>query len=462
MGVSDPKAEYTSFFDLERAQKREAMQARLKRRQDVYRRTVDLEKGIIKRKLDKELLADFERETKFSNVQYRFRNRAGATFDELSALELNFVHLEEVFANTEINRDRIVPYFQELAEDGGGPNLYDVADNVRDCYRNWQFDVYKKQKVKDLKHVTLCHNKFCPNCQKLIQASRLYRFAPAISELQNDYDVYHLTLTVENVTNSDLNYTVTKTFKSFSRLIKYFSGNTEAEGLSFASMGYGGAIRNLEIVYKGVKVDEETGEYVREYHPHIHAILLLKKGLMLDKHIKNKFSFSNRDNDKTPFSDEEILIQKVWKLIYDGDRVTKENVDKLDLGYSCKLDYVGDRIYEAFKYAIKLDKGQEFTYDVFRDYYFALHRRRCFQGYGKLYNIVGDDEIIEDVIDKYTEIIARLKLVEEPKEEWSDIEQVRTDVERGKYKIISKRAIYQALKTYKIPKLYEVSEDEVF
>lgn len=54
--------------------------------------------------------------------------------------------------------------------------------NISKCNSWWLLDHYQQQKVKDFKKTNLCKDKFCNNCKKVKQASRLSKFMPLIDE----------------------------------------------------------------------------------------------------------------------------------------------------------------------------------------------------------------------------------------------------------------------------------------
>lgn len=286
------------------------------------------------------------------------------------------------------------------------------------CNRHWDLDWYINQNIKDYKKTYLCHDKFCMNCKKLKQAIRIAKFKPILEQHQN---LYHMVLTVRNVEGEKLKDTIKTMFASFKQLIQYLNGHHEIKGLDFKSWGYEGALRSLEVTYKA-----------NEYHPHLHVIIKLNGlgDLISRKCIQNTFSFDHRTGEmKRLFSDEELMLQKVWKLLNVSERVSGQAVSELDLGYSCILDPICDEDYfEIFKYIAKGD-GKEFVIDEEEDKYYmsyynfkylwdALFKVRQIQGYGCFYNLQIDDEEEEMLINQmdldYDMLIEQLKQKEQP------------------------------------------------
>src|SRR5699024_10807400 len=177
-------------------------------------------------------------------------------------------------------------------------------------------DHYRQQKVKDFKKTNLCKDKFCNNCKKVKQASRLAKFMPMIEDLSKDKYLYHMVLTVPNCNGDDLKDVIRdKIFKSFAYLIDYLKIKKKIKGLDFEQYSYSGAIRSLEVTYRR-----------DDYHPHLHCIIALEKPLDDNRYIKNTYSRS-RKNGYRKFTEFEILIQKIWYLLNTGERVTKKAID---------------------------------------------------------------------------------------------------------------------------------------
>ncbi|MBD5131339.1 MAG: protein rep [Clostridiales bacterium] len=396
----------------------------------------DLELGI-KKKTEKqraaqELRSKANRATEFDN---------GADIPEV--LQLTEDYVGNVWGNRYHN-ELYADYYLRLHEETGLAQYEAEAERVAHCHKSWFGDHYIMQQVFDVKTVLLCHDKFCINCQHLKQASRLKRFTPVFDELRETYDLYHLVLTVPNVPGVKLNSTLDIMYRSFKKLIRYFSGDAKIKGVDFKQYGYVGAVRGLEIVANPA-----------DYHPHIHCALLLAKDLPVRKDIVNCFSYDHGVL-KRHFSNLEILIQKIWWLCLHGQKVVLDSIAGVPEGYSCTLDEVdNDEWHEVFKYVTKLTKDGEpyLSYPQFKTLYYALYRRRVMQGYGILYKLAEDDDIDEECALEYAKVIARLRRLEEPQENYGyDIDELYTDVKSNRITAISRRNIQRYLN--------EIAKDE--
>ncbi|MEG1142854.1 MAG: protein rep [Clostridia bacterium] len=324
-------------------------------------------------------------------------------FQDLKDISITKEHLMEIINHKEYNKI-IISYYERLSEEYS-LNLGNQIESISTCNSWWLIDHYVNQKVKDFKKTNLCKDKFCNNCKKVKQASRLSKFMPVIQLMAEDKYIYHLVLTVPNCDGDNLKDTISKMFKNFNYLNRYFNLKKSIKGLDFEQYSYSGAIRSLEVTYNN-----------NSYHPHLHCIIALDKPLNNESNIVNTYSNSKK-NGFRKFSDFEILIQKIWFLLNNSERVTKKSIDNLDIGYSCTIDPIDDNsIYEVFKYMTKStdEKSNILTYDNFKTLYFALYRVRQIQGYGCFYNIKDDDNINDQVDEYYDIIINILKSKEDP------------------------------------------------
>lgn len=327
--------------------------------------------------------------------------------------------------------------------------LFKKLDRMYVCNTKWVMDVYEKQKIKDFQKTNLCKDKFCNNCKRIKQASRMARYIPEI-EKYKDYKKVHLVLTAPNVYGLDLKDEIKKYFKSFFNLTRYLSGLKKIKDLDFADWGYVGAIRSLEVTYKG-----------DSYHPHLHVMLLMEKDFEIGKKY-NWNSFSKRNGKFVrPFSDKEILIQKIWYLLLNDIKVTKYNIEHIadfhpeekDQGYSCMMDEFSEGDYqELFKYITKgngsadgrnKDPDYLMSFDNFKVLYFALANVHQIQGYGKLYHIE-DIDVDEDFDKAYDDFIKLLGENEKPRKTMSSPRDLIDDI--GEYRLISRKKYLSQLR----------------
>lgn len=324
-------------------------------------------------------------------------------FQDLKEISISNKHLTEIIKHKEYNK-LIISYYEKFSNEFN-LNLENQIENISNCNSLWILDYYKKQKVKDFKKTNLCKDKFCNNCKKVKQASRISKFMPVINSMSKDKNIYHLVLTVPNCNGDELKSTISKMFKSFNYLNRYLNLKKSIKDIDFAKYSYRGAIRSLEVTYKG-----DT------YHPHLHCLIALDEVLNEDKHVVNTYSKSKK-NGFRKFTDFEILIQKIWYLLNNSVRVTKQSIDKLEAGYSCTLDPINkSSLYEIFKYMTKStdEESNALTYENFKDLYRGLYRVRQIQGYGCFYNIKDDDNLIGQVDEYYDILIKILKVKEDP------------------------------------------------
>lgn len=355
--------------------------------------------------------------------------------------------IEDVIKSINYN-ELIVKYFvnfsneQQFLKSSGNvfkyhpETLNNNAINISLCNSFWQLDKYEVQKIKDFRKTNLCRSKFCSNCKKVKQASRMSKYIPELEQYKDN--LYHLVLTSPNVDGNGLKDKLKTMSKAFRGLIEIIRGDRVINGLDFSRWGYKGAIRSLEVTFK-----EDN------YHPHYHIALALNNDFLGKKDLINTFSynFKGEITELTRlFSNEEILIQKLWYLLVNNERVTKNSLDSLDLGYSCIIDKFNENDYfEIFKYMTKEmnENGQALTYDNFTTLYESLYRVKQIQGYGCFYSIT-DDGDIESMEEKYEELINSLKEKEVPK---VSIETPKELLKDNEYLLISRKKYFAYLQS---------------
>ncbi len=352
--------------------------------------------------------------------------------------------------------EMVSEFYEALAEDieenriglyYNPDTLRNVADRMRKCCRYFDIDHYLFQGVKDVLRTNSCKNRFCDNCQNALAKQRERRFAPVLDDLSRAYDVYHIVFTVPNVYAEELRACVDRMYKQFAYVNRLFSGDAKIKGLSFAQYGYVGAVRALEITKNRI---EGT------FHPHFHCLFLLRKGLKLDKGRKtvNRFSFNNPDVRKSHhkveygmperyFSPFEILLQKIWRLRMDGVKLTLQNIEALEDGYSVIVENANGKYKEVFKYATKgiFKEGEENALGGYRDFlplFNALYGRRLIQGY-KILNGFDFEELDQNADEVYLRIRQKLDELEKPHRTFEFRNQIEENIR--KYTYISRSSV---------------------
>ena len=386
---------------------------------------------------------------------------------KLEKAEVKLKHEFEVhsFANREFEREPIdeVPdevklpadYFDEVAhkvnynevyvehyrqryEDTNKESYRSMSERIAGCHRSWFGDHYRTAKVFNVKRVFHCHSRWCWLCTHLKQAKRLYKFHQIFASLLKQYDLYHLVFTIRNVAGMDLKDSIKREHNGLKKLIRYFQGKAKIKGLDFSQYGWIGALRSFEIVINPT-----------DYHPHLHVLFTLKKGLEFPKTKINKYSFSNGVLVRK-FSEFEILMQKIFYLVYNGKKVTLENIKKTKLGYSCTADCVEDNAWhEVFKYATKMSKdgASTCTYEQFCLLDDILRRMKMLQGYGIFYDM---DEV-EDEKDPTAEILFEkvlimLEKIERPERDVHiELNKLVDELHEKGLTVISKKMSYKYL-----------------
>ncbi len=327
------------------------------------------------------------------------------------------------FQDVKIDREYFVDLYDHTAKNEDIAQLYDMlydetgdlthqqhAAAMRVCVKFWETDYYRIQKVKDIKRVNLCRDKFCLNCQSMLAIKRQTKYAPMLDTLFRKYQVCHAVFTVPNMPGEELLPMLDTMYKKFKYLTRYLSGDKHIRGIDFSQYGYAGGLRALEVTYNA---EEKT------FHPHFHVALLLKKGITFERKYINSYSFGREGESCAKFTELEILLQKLWYLLINGITVTKESIESLKEGYSVIVNKaMKGKYHELFKYACKgaFKEGSIYNPENFRALYYALKNRRMIQGYGVLHNFkdAAADILEEDLESCYRAVIAKLCSFEDP------------------------------------------------
>lgn len=339
-------------------------------------------------------------------------------------------YLLKVHNNNQYNHV-ILSYYDRLKKEGKMISKNKIK-SIEECNKYFLIDKYNYNLVKDFKRTNLCKDKFCNNCKKVKQAARMSKYIPELEPYSDN--LYHLTLTIPNVSGKDLKKTIKNMSKSFSRLMDYIKGKQVLSFYNFKQLGYLGSIRSLEITFNG-----------DNYHPHYHCCFAFTN-LNLDKIIKNKYSIDHyhKKEDKL-FSEFEIVVQKIWYLLINNMRVCSDNFNILEDGYSCNCDKFKEGDYkQLFKYMTKeTDENKNvLTYENFKVLYDSTFNIKQIQGYGCFYRISDTD--LDDEVDKvYTDIIDLLKKDEVP---ISMLETPFDLLNDNRYSLISRKKVFQYLK----------------
>ncbi|WP_270344352.1 protein rep, partial [Bacillus mobilis] len=219
------------------------------------------------------------------------------TLIEEFGVEVEKKKLKQVHTNNEYNQV-IMDYYHKLSNRHPfeAKKIERKIEAMDFCNKIWVLDSYKASKVLDFKKTSLCKDKFCNNCKKVKQASRMGKFVPILRP--HAEKMYQLTLTVPNVKGEDLDGTIKRMTKSFAMLIRYLNGTKEIKNLDFKEFGFQGAIRSLEITFKN-----------NDYHPHFHAAIVLDMEREELKH-ENSYSYDYaRDKNGKKIKGKKVLTR---------------------------------------------------------------------------------------------------------------------------------------------------------
>lgn len=362
---------------------------------------------------------------------------------DLSSMFISKVFVEKIVDNIVYN-NTIYDYYYKLASKVNTKkeffSLINKADRLKDCNALWYLDKYRHARVKDFKKTNLCRDRFCANCKKVRQAQRINNFLDLFQK--HDDDLYFITFTVPNCGYTELKNTIKKIYAAYDKLLRYFKNEVklfDKLGIDFGE--FEGSLRSLEVSFK---LDGRN-----RFHPHIHCAFVLKNYKPTKAYIKNRYSEDHTGRrELRMFTRENVYLQKIWRLLYEGNKVTLDSIDNLKYGYSVTIDKFAPGQYkEMFKYMIK-DKdmsGNDMDYKTFEVLYYELLGIRQIQGTGIFKNIKEDmDFTLEDQVDNiYSAFIYALKQKESP----VSIQETPQDILNDKsYIYISRKKIFSFLR----------------
>ena len=374
---------------------------------------------------------------------------------------MNLAQIKKTSSVTEtfckINRrtkknETLATYYEDFFEDYLNSfdyersSLLGRADRLRKCCKYWDIDYYKFQGVKDVLRTNRCGDRFCDCCGSAQAKQREEKFAPFLDALAEKYDIFHIVFTVPNPEREEVQPTVKRMYEHFAYIIRLFTGNAKIKGIDFLQYGYIGAVRALEIT---------KSKLYGNFHPHFHCLFIFKKGVskaMGKRSHVNAYSFNNPDIKRghkkieygTPeryFTDFEILLQKVWRLRLDGEKVNANNIEELKEGYSVIAENACGHYHEVFKYATKgiFKDGEEGCIGNYLDFvamFLTLYKRHVIQGYGVLRAFDFEEGAKLEADEKYNEVIATLRALEEPQRIFEFLEQINDNIAKQKRKNI--------------------------
>jgi len=288
-----------------------------------------------------------------------------------------------------------------------GMTLYNRAERILNCLNYWEWNLYKKNKILDLVKVSRCKDMFCPNCRSVNVYKAIINFSSGFRRMIIEgLNPYLMTLTVPNIKRELLDSEIEKMNKAFVKFWRWLYKPHKKNGRY-----YGGYKNRLFDAVGAIKVIEVTlqksdWDY---FNLHFHVIVFLENEFPGDfiKHIDGGYQYKSKKY--ILYSDADTFIQKLWTMAYDRKDISfySDASDDWKDNYICDIRELSmpNGIWEVFKYCFK-DVDIR-NYEIFKDLFFGLKRKRLRQGYGELFNIKIDDwalgQISEDDIKNHLE-----------------------------------------------------------
>jgi plasmid rolling circle replication initiator protein Rep len=295
--------------------------------------------------------------------------------------------------------------------------IYKRAERIQNCLEYWEWDKYIKNKVKSLRIVSRCKDRFCPNCRTVNIVNAIIKFRHYFKAMKiSGYSPYHMILTIPNIESKYLSDEINKMNIAFAKLIRWLSKPFKENDKYLG--GYKERIFDVVAAVKVLELTVQESDW-NYFHIHFHVIVFL------DNENKDDFveclpgDYQRKTGSYILYSKASIFIQKLWTMAY----VYKDIKEFINASDNCKDNYrcvikpiVSDKgINEVFKYCFKDYEIKNL--EIFKNLYFGLYGKRIRQTYGSLYNVKLDDKdlneenLIPDDIKNYLEFKDEIPVV---------------------------------------------------
>ena len=172
--------------------------------------------------------------------------------------------------------NRYSEFYKKLYEETNEKRYLNKADTIFNCFKFQYWDKYDMNKILDNIAHDRCRNRFCLNCQILINSYHAHKLRPVVENLKKEgYSAYMLTLTVPNCEYKDLNETIKKMNSCWNKFFKKYNAD-DLRSWSNRYVKIDGALKVLEVT---------VNEKDKTFHPHFHILLVT----MLDKNEKENY-----------------------------------------------------------------------------------------------------------------------------------------------------------------------------
>lgn len=225
--------------------------------------------------------------------------------------------------------------------------------------------------IERITRANFCRDRLCSICAWRRQARFLATTEPALRkidiETSGKAQYIFLTLTVKNCAGAQLKETISTIMKAWDRLYK----RKPFAGLSL------GCIRSCEVTYN---------QLTNTYHPHIHALVLVKN---------EYFQVGNYINENQ--------LSAIWQHCLGCDYLPITNISAVTQRNAGQSAVVSASL-EVMKYSLKT-KDYAISPDVTETLFYALHSRRLISFSGVIaqarkelaYTDIYDDTLVDDV-----------------------------------------------------------------
>jgi hypothetical protein len=294
-----------------------------------------------------------------------------------------------------------------------------TALNMFFCYSKFHLEVYQQinntdnKKSKTMTEIS-CKNRFCPTCNHVKSKKHYTRTYQAIEKMRKDgidFIGYHLTLTIKNPEIQNLENDYILMNKAFDNFMKNYK-----------------ELKEFLVGYQASKEVEQSKEAKirKEFHPHIHVLLLLKPSFY------NSVSRNQKITSNDIF-EKWIKCCEFYGLVAGKQaqhlQKIKVNKDKIDLNDT--LDPFLSAISEVSKYGVKPSTLDKISVDDFYVLETSLYKKRQLSFGGLLKKYITDEKSENEFLHENEFILSDIYFLEFMQKKYNV--DILNEIEKTKY-----------------------------
>lgn len=251
------------------------------------------------------------------------------------------------------------------------------AERVRECGTFLEFARELNSEKCKLHNANFCRDRLCPLCSWRRSYKVFGQVSKIMDMIENDFDFIFLTLTVPNVSGSELSKKIDEMQKAFRQMMQF------DKRIKKVSAGF----------FKALEVTHNKNQYSKSfdtYHPHFHVILAVDKGYCKSRNYIKQADWLD-----------------IWRRVMKDNSITQVDVRTCKNKTSSECQNaeksISSAVAEVAKYAVKSNDyiipwSEELTDSSVKTFLSSLSGRRLCS-FGGIFNQVRNALKFDDVDD---------------------------------------------------------------